>query len=84
MNKFNEVLKIRREEVRQQRSRALEMQRKRLKKQQRIENIITCTTLIFVVIITILLVISYIKLNDKDMKNCINAGHSKQYCEKGF
>lgn len=84
MNKFEEALKTRREEVKQHRSRALEMQRKRMKKEQRIENIINGITLALVIGLTILLVMIYIKLNNEDINNCINAGNTKQYCESGF
>lgn len=84
MKKFDEVLKARREEVRQHRSRALEMQRKRMKKEKRIENIINGITLALIIGLTILLIMTYIKLNERDMNNCINAGHTKQYCESGM
>lgn len=84
MKKFDEVLAKRRQEVRQQRSRALMMQRKRIKKAQRIENALNIATLLLVLGLTAILVMLYIKIDDKDMKNCISAGNSKQYCERGI
>lgn len=84
MNKFDEVLKARREEVRQQRSRALTMQRKRMKKERRIETIMTFSIIGFIITITILLMTMYSKLTQKDINNCINAGHTQQYCERGM
>lgn len=84
MKKFDEVLAKRRQEVRQQRSRALMMQRKRMKKAQRIENTLNIVTLLLVLGLTAILVMLYIKIDDKDMKSCISAGNSKQYCERGL
>ena len=81
MNKFEYALYLRRQQVREHRSRALEMQRKRMKKEQRKENMILIIT---AAIIIGLCFITLSKLNDKDINNCINAGHTKQYCESGF
>jgi len=81
MNKFEYALYLRRQQVREHRNRALEQQRKRMKKERRKENII----LGVVAVIVIALCITIIgKLNEKDMNNCINAGHSKNYCERGL
>ena len=80
MNKFDEVLKIRREEIRQKRSRALEMQRKRMKKEQRKEIFV----FILLTIGLITTIVLSMKLGQDAMKNCIKAGHSVQYCERGL
>lgn len=79
MNKFDKALEIRRKEVREQRSRALEQQRLRAKKEQR-KDIIMCV--IFIILMIILIAIS-MKLGQKSINDCINAGHSKAYCERG-
>lgn len=84
MKKFDEVLKARREEVRQQRSRALTMQRKRMKKERRIENIINGIMLTLVIGLGILLIMIYHNISKNDISNCVNAGHTKEYCESGF
>lgn len=53
-------------------------------RREKVENILNTITLILVLCLTILLIITYSKLNSKDIKSCINAGNTKQYCEKGF
>ena len=80
MNKFEYALYLRRQQVREHRNRALEQQRKRMKKERRKD------TIIFIV-----LVIGFItslalamKLGQDSMRDCINAGHSKNYCERGL
>ena len=50
MNKFDEVLKNNREK----RSRALEMQRKRIKKEKRVNNILLFTVATYIVVSTLL------------------------------
>ena len=79
MNKFDEVLKTRREEVRRHRSRALEMQRKRAKKEER-KNIIIAG---LVVIGLILCIGLSMKLGQDFTNDCMEV-HSKTYCEKGL
>ena len=81
MNKFDYALYIRRQQLREHKSRALIEQRKRMKKQQRKENIILGVVSIIVIGICI---IGISKLHKNDMNNCINAGHTKEYCESGF
>jgi len=81
MNKFEYALYIRRQQEREHRSRALEQQRKRIKQQERKGNIILAVATILIVGLCIF---SLTKLNKQDMTNCINAGHSKEYCERGF
>ena len=78
MNKFDEVLKARREEVRMQKKQII----KNKKRSKRNENIINVITIILIIVIMILLLMIYAKLNNKDIKNCIDIGYSKQYCEK--
>lgn len=79
MNKFDEVLKVRREEVRQQRSRALTMQRKRIKQEKR-KNFVLFIGLLIGFILSIMLLM---KLNQKFTNDCTQV-HSKTYCEKGL
>jgi hypothetical protein len=81
MNKFDYALYIRRQQLREHKNRALIEQRKRMKKQQRKENIILGVVSIIVIGICI---IGISKLHKNDMNNCINAGHTKEYCESGF
>ena len=52
-----------------------------MKKQQRKVNIILGEVRIIVIGICI---IGISKLHKNDMNNCINAGHTKEYCESGF
>lgn len=81
MERFDYALYIRRQQLREHKNRTLIEQRKRMKKQERKENII----LGIVIIITLALcIIGVSKLHNNDMNNCINAGHSKEYCESGF
>ena len=81
MERFEYALYLRRQQLREHKNRALIEQRKRLKREKRKENII----LGVVAVIVIALCITIIgKLNEKDMNNCINAGHSKTYCERGL
>ena len=61
-------------------NRALEMQRKRAKKEKRKDTILF-SCLVIGLITTMLL---SIKLGKSDMKNCINVGHSVEYCERGL
>ena len=79
MNKFDEVLKTRREEVRQHRNRALEQQRKRQKKQERKEIIIT-----IMFIIGLIVMIGLAMKLGQDFTNDCTQVHSKTYCEKGL
>lgn len=76
--KFEEALKTRREEVRQQRNRALEMQRKREKKNKK-ENIILFTLIMIGFVSAIYLAT---KIGQDNMKQCIKAGNSVEYCER--
>lgn len=79
MNKFDEVLKTRREEVRQHRNRALEMQRKRAKKEER-KNIIIAG----LVVIGLILCIGLSMKLGQDFTNDCTQVHSKTYCERGL
>lgn len=79
MNKFDEVLKTRREEVRRHRSRALEMQRKREKKEQR-KNII----IVIMFIIALITMIGLAMKLGQDFTNDCTQVHSKTYCERGL
>ena len=81
MNKFDYALYIRRQQLREHKNRALIEQRKRMKKQQRKENIILGVVSIIVIGICI---IGISKLHKNDMNNCIYVGHTKEYCESGF
>ena len=79
MNKFDEILKTRREEVRQQRSRTLEMQRKRQKKENRKNVIIT-----IMFIIGLITMIGLAMKTGQDFTNSCTKVHSKTYCENGL
>ena len=81
MERFDYALYIRRQQFREHKNRALIEQRKRIKKQQRKENIILG---VVIIIGLILCGIWLSKLHNSDMNNCINAGHTKEYCEGGF
>ena len=61
-------------------SRSLQMQRKRIKKERR-QDIALFSLLVIGFITTMIL---SMKLGKSDMKNCINAGHSVEYCERGL
>lgn len=61
-------------------SRSLQMQRKRIKKEKR-QDIALFSLLIIGFITTMIL---SMKLGKDDMKSCINAGHSVEYCERGL
>lgn len=61
-------------------SRTLEMQRKRQKKEQRQEVILYATVVIGIMVLMLL----SMKLGKDDIKSCINAGHSVEYCERGL
>lgn len=78
--KFDEVLKIRREEVRAHRNRALEQQRKRMKKERQ-KDIILFIVLVIGFITSLALAM---KLGQDSMRDCMNAGHSRSYCERGL
>lgn len=78
--KLQEALKKSREEVRQQRNRVLEMQRKRDKKNKR-ENIILFTLIMIGFVSAIYLAA---KIGQDNMKQCIKAGNSVEYCERGL
>lgn len=80
MNKFDEVLKVRREEVRQQKYRSLQMQRQRIKKEKRKDVII----FIVLVICFILSLALAMKLGQSFTSDCVNSGNTQQYCEKGL
>lgn len=80
MEKFDEVLAKRRQEVRQQRNRTLEMQRKRMKREKRKDTILSILIGGFIMIVTCLLINEYGKSFNKDIKNCMNNGYSKNYC----
>lgn len=79
MNKFEEALKTSREETRQHRNRALEMQRKRAKKEERQNIILT----VFLLIGLILAISISMKLGQQMTSEC-EQYHSKQYCERGL
>lgn len=81
MERFDYALYIRRQQLREHKNRSLIEQRKRMKKQQRKENIILGVVSIIIIGICI---IGISKLHKNDMNNCINAGHTKEYCESGF
>lgn len=81
MERFDYALYIRRQQLREHKNRALREQRKRMKKQQRKENIILG---VVIIIGLSLCIIGLSKLHNSDMNNCINAGHTKEYCEGGF
>lgn len=61
-------------------SRSLEMQRKRIKKERR-QDIILCSIVVIGLIATIIL---SMKLGKEEIKSCVNAGHSVEYCERGL
>lgn len=81
MERFDYALYIRRQQLREHKNRTLTEQRKRMKKQQRKENIILG---VVIIIGLILCGIWLSKINNNDLNNCINAGHTKEYCESGF
>ena len=57
----------------------LEEQRKKIKKENRKETIL----MIIIIIGFITLLGLAMKLGQDSMDSCMEAGHSKQYCEKG-
>jgi hypothetical protein len=63
------------------RYRALEQQRIRMRKEQRKDRILFIGIATFIIALCI---ICLNLLNKSDMENCIKAGHSSDYCERGF
>lgn len=61
-------------------NRALEQQRLRAKKEKR-KDVILFSCLILGFITTMLLAM---KLGKQSMNDCMNAGHTQEYCEKGL
>lgn len=82
MHSLDEILRIRREGIRM--SRAMEMQRKRMKKEQKKDKILGWI-IIGLAILGIIICMNYLDKSYKnEMKNCINAGHTQEYCERGM
>ena len=82
MHSLDETLRIRREEIRM--SRAMEMQRKRIKKEQKKDKILGWI-ITGLAILGIIICMNYLDKSYKDgMENCINAGHTREYCERGM
>lgn len=61
-------------------NRTLEMQRKRQKEEKKKDMIL----FILITIGLVLMIFLAMKLGQNDMKNCIKAGHSVKYCERGL
>lgn len=61
-------------------SRTLEMQRKRRKIEKQ-QDIILCSIVFIGLIATIIL---SVRLGKEEIKSCVNAGHSVEYCERGL
>ena len=80
---MKEAFRESREKTRERRSRALEQQRLRAKKEKRIETIMTFSIIGFILAVTLMILTMYSRLTEKDINNCINAGHTRTYCEKG-
>ena len=77
---MEEWFKESREKTKERKNRALEQQRLRAKKQKRNDII---AFIMFVIAMIILIVLS-MKLGQKSISDCINAGHSVEYCERGL
>lgn len=77
---YNKWFEESRENIKQKRNRALEQQRLRAKKEKRNE-------IILVSIVVIGFIISLglaMRLGKESMNDCMNAGHTQQYCERGL
>lgn len=74
---LQEVLKENKENFRKK----LELQREKDKKEQIKENILFLLIAFFIMIITI---VNLININNNFMNDCMSAGHSQQYCERGL
>lgn len=59
----------------------LEQQRKLQKKQERKENLLFVFVGGFICVATIMLLCN---MNNKQINNCMEAGHSQSYCERGL
>lgn len=80
MDNFYKALTENRERIQKLRSKELEKQRVKAKREKIESRILTILIMFFVVMATVLLIISY----NKDMKSCQSAGNTKQYCERGL
>ena len=67
-------------ESRENRRQFLKEQIERQKRQEQKEIITAIVIGLFILTLTI----SCLFMNNKDMENCINAGHSSEYCERGM
>ena len=74
---FEEVLKENQEKMRTKRKEEI----KRMKREKTKETILTIFIGLFIVSTT-LFILS--KIDNKMIEDCINAGHSQYYCEKGI
>jgi len=68
-------------ESRENRRQFLKEQIERQKRQEQKEIITAIVIGLFILTLTISCLFS---MNNKDMENCINAGHSSEYCERGM
>ena len=76
---MKEAFRESREKTTIRRSRALEQQRKRAKQEKRKDFI---AFLMFFIALILLIMLS-MKIGQKSIEDCMNAGHSRTYCEKG-
>ena len=58
--------------------------KKKVKRNNRIENILLATALIITLGLTIVFGYYVFKDDNKDIKNCVEKGHSQAYCEKSI
>lgn len=61
-----------------------EMEIKRQKEQKKKEKIMEIVIIAFIITIFIIIMNFFDKSYKEGMENCMNAGHSRYYCEKGM
>lgn len=68
-------------ESRENKRKFIKEQIERQKKEEKKETILVVIISLFILTLTISCLVN---LNNKDMNNCISAGHSQEYCERGL
>lgn len=68
-------------ESRENKRKFIKEQIERQKKEEKKETILVVIISLFILTLTISCLVN---LNKKDMNNCISAGHSQEYCERGL
>lgn len=59
-------------------------QRLKIKRKKRKEKIMTGVIIAFIILVFLLIMNWFDSSYKKDIENCMNAGHSRYYCEKGM